>query len=73
MIGVAAVLICLTLGAEVPKIDKLSVASSVLRGFEFVCSGITFADKLLGCHFGILDQQIKTGRYRGRTTAAVGA
>ncbi|MBA7705532.1 hypothetical protein ES703_114363 [subsurface metagenome] len=59
--------------AEVPEVNKLSVACAVVGGLKFIGPGITLADKGLGCYLGILDQKIETGRNCGHAAAAVGA
>jgi hypothetical protein len=52
--------------AEIPEIDKISVARVVVGGLKLLDAGITLAEKRLGRYLGILDQQVEAGCYASR-------
>ncbi|MBA7651452.1 hypothetical protein ES703_59271 [subsurface metagenome] len=59
------------LRAEVPEVNKLSVAHVVFGRLKFCGPRITLANKRLGCYLGILDQKIEAGCNGGLAAAAV--
>ena len=70
MIRIAAVFSWL--GTEVPEVNKLSVACSVIYRFELGCSVVARADKGFRRYADILDQKIETGRNGSRAASSVG-